>query len=655
MKHIRVRRKSLPLRTHSLRIPLTALLLTTALPATAQINPPGNTLPQPTPIVDTVPVARDIDYPGTIKLDVDATDTVQGIFRVKETIPVARSGHMVLMMPKWLPGKHGPRGEIEKLAGLVVRANGRELPWTRDVLDMYSFHIDVPAGARNLDVQFQFLSAQQGDQGRIVVTPEMLNLQFEAVSLYPAGYYTRRIPIEASVRYPAGWTAASGLPSKLQGGVYKYDRTSYETLIDSPVFAGKYFKRFPLTDRVGLNVVADKPSELAAAPDQIAAHTRLVEQAVKLFGAQHYDKYEFLLSITDKMGSIGLEHHRSSENGVNPGYFTDWNSGPGERNLLPHEFTHSWDGKYRRGADLFTPDFRTPMRNSLLWVYEGQTQFWGYVLQARSGLVSKQDTLDAYADIAAALDAREGRQWRPLIDTTNDPVITARRPKGWVSWQRSEDYYNEGLLVWMEVDSMLRKQSGGTRSMDDFARAFFGMRDGDWGVLPYTLADVAKTLNGIQPYDWAGFLDKRLNARTDRAPIDGFAANGYRLIYTDTPTSYLKGREKSTGGVSLPYSLGLGANKDGKVTSVIWGSPAFKAGFEIGTIIVAVNGSAYTPDRLRDAVGAAKGTKEPILLTVNMNEAVREIAVPYHDGHRYPRLEKVGQGDGGLDRLLAAK
>ncbi len=652
MKHILFIRKYLPL-----RIVFAALLLTTtALPAAAQqINPPGNTLPQPLPIVDTVPVARDVDYPGTIKLDVDATDTVQGIFRVKETIPVARSGHMVLLMPKWLPGKHGPRGEIEKLAGLVVRANGRELPWTRDVLDMFAFHIDVPAGAKNLDVQFQFLTATQGDQGRIVVTPEMLNLQFESVSLYPAGYYTRRIPIEASVRYPAGWTAASGLPSKVQNGVYRYDRTSYETLVDSPVFAGKYFKRFPLTDRVGLNVVADKPSELAATPDQIAAHTRLVQQAVKLFGAQHYDKYEFLLSITDKMGSIGLEHHRSSENGVDPGYFTDWNAGPGERNLLPHEFTHSWDGKYRRGADLFTPDFRTPMRNSMLWVYEGQTQFWGYVLQARSGLVSKQDTLDAYADIAAALDAREGRQWRPLIDTTNDPVITARRPKGWVSWQRSEDYYNEGLLVWMEVDSILRKQSGGTKSMDDFARAFFGVRDGDWGVLPYTLADVVKTLNGIQPYDWAGFLDKRLNARTDRAPIDGFAANGYRIVYTDIPTPYLKGREKSGGGVSLPYSLGLTANKEGKVGSVTWGSPAFKAGFETGTTIVAVNGTAYTPDRLRDAVGAAKGSKDPIRLTVRMDDAVREIAIPYNEGHRYPRLEKVGDGENGLDRLLTAK
>jgi len=644
----------------SLRTALTAILLTTAavsapLAASAQINPPGNTQPQPQPIVDTIPAARDIDYPGTIKLDVDATDTVQGIFRVTETIPVARAGHMVLLMPKWLPGKHGPRGEIEKLAGLAIRSNGRELPWTRDPLDMFAFHIDVPVGARTLDVKFQFLTAMQGDQGRIVVTPEMLNLQFESVSLYPAGYYTRRIPIDATVRYPAGWTAASGLPSTVQGGTYRYQRTSYETLVDSPVFAGRYFKRFALTDRVGLNIVADKPSELEAKPEQIAAHTRLVEQAVKLFGAQHYDKYEFLLSITDKMGSIGLEHHRSSENGVDPGYFTDWDSGPGERNLLPHEFTHSWDGKYRRGADLFTPDFRMPMRNSMLWVYEGQTQFWGYVLQARSGLVSKQDTLDAYADIAAALDARAGRQWRPLGDTTNDPVITARRPKGWTSWQRSEDYYNEGLLVWMEVDSILRQQSGGTKSMDDFARAFFGVRDGDWGVLPYTQADIVRTLNTIQPYDWAGLLDRRLNARTDRAPIAGFAANGYRLVYTDTPTPFLKGREKQRGTFDLSYSLGMTANKEGRVTSVLWDSPAFKAGFAIGTTIVAVNGEAFDGDRLKAAVTTAKGSRDPIRLTVRIGNTVREVALPYHDGLRYPRLEKAGEGEGGLDRLLTAK
>ena len=321
-----------------------------------------------------------------------------------------------------------------------------------------------------------------------------------------------------------------------------------------------------------------------------------------MFGAQHYDKYEFLLAITDTMGGIGLEHHRSSENGVKPGYFTKWNDGAGSRNLLPHEYSHSWDGKFRRGADLWTPDYRTPMRNSLLWVYEGQTQFWGYVLQARSGIVTKQDTLDAYAAIAASLDNRRAREWRPLVDTTNDPIISARRPKGWTSWQRSEDYYNEGLLIWMEVDSILRQQSGGAKSIDDFARAFFGVRDGDWGVLTYTLDDVVQTLNGIQPYDWAGFLNSRVNGVSERAPLAGFTNNGYRLVYSDQPTPYFVNNDRTRDQADLSYSLGLVTGKSGSVNSVAWGSPAFDAGLTVDSSIVAVNGESYSADRLKAAV-----------------------------------------------------
>lgn len=632
-----------------------ALLLASAVPAHAQLNPPGNTQPQPVPFVDRVPEARDIDYPGTIELEVDATDVQQGIFKVKEMIPVAQAGHMVLMMPKWLPGAHSPRGEIEKLAGLVIRANGKVLPWTRDPVDVYAFHIDVPAGAKKVDVSFQFLSATAGNQGRVVAAPAMLNLQWNSVSVYPAGYFTRRIPIQATAKYPAGWTAAAGLPATNNGSVYSYQRTSYETLVDSPTFAGKYYREWALSPRVDLNVFADDPAELNATPEQIQAHKNLVEQATRAFGAQHYDKYEFLLAITDTMGGIGLEHHRSSENGVRPGYFTKWNEGMGSRNLLPHEFSHSWDGKFRRGADLWTPDYRTPMRDSLLWVYEGQTQFWGYVLQARSGIVSKQDTLDAYAAIMASLDNRRAREWRPLVDTTNDPIISARRPKGWTSWQRSEDYYNEGLLIWMEVDSILRQQSGGTKSIDDFARAFFGVRDGDWGVLTYTFDDVVATLNGIQPYDWAGFLDKRVNGVSERAPLAGFTNNGYRLVYTDQPTPYFVQADRTREQTDLSYSLGLIAGNSGSVESISWGSPAFDAGLTVASTIVAVNGESYSGDRLKAAVTASKGNRTPIRMVVKNGDKVREVAIDYHDGLRYPRLEKTGHGDAGLDRLLTAK
>ncbi|GAA0679132.1 putative metalloprotease with PDZ domain [Sphingomonas insulae] len=634
-----------------IRTPAAAFLLASvAMPALAQV-PAGNSAPQPVPFVDTIPAARDIPYPGTLKLDVDATDTERGIFRVRESIPVAKSGPMALLFPKWLPGAHSPRGEIEKLAGLVIRGNGRILPWTRDPVDVFAFHIDVPAGVKTLEAEFQFISATKPDQGRIAVTPNLISLQPNSVSLYPAGYFTRQIPVQMTVKFPTGWTAAGAVPAKAVGSTYTYDKTNYEILVDSPVLAGRYGKVWPLSPRVDLNVFADSPDQLAARPEQIDAHKRLVEQAARTFGAQHYDHYEFLLSISDQLGGIGLEHHRSSENGVRPGYFTEWDAGPGSRNLLPHEFTHSWDGKFRRGADLWTPDYRTPMRGSLLWVYEGQTQFWGYVLQARSGLVSKQDTLDAYAGIAGTYDLAPARQWRSLVDTTNDPVISSRKPKGWTSWQRSEDYYNEGLMIWMEVDAMLRQKSGGTRSIDDFAKAFFGIRDGDWGEVTYTFDDVAATLNGIVPYDWAGFLKTRITETGQPAPVNGFAMNGYKLIYTAEPTKYFTNAEK-TGPTNLNYSIGLSIGKDGEISAVIWDSPAFKAGLDVGTIVQAVNGVGYSGDVMKAAIVAAQTAKDPIRLLVKNGTRYREVAIDYHGGPRYPRLQKIGTGDTGLDKLL---
>ncbi len=634
-----------------------SLLVSTALPlaAAAQV-PAGNSAPQPVPFVDTIPAARDVRFPGTIRLDVDATDTQRGILRVVETIPVPQAGHMVLLFPKWLPGAHSPRGEIEKLAGLVVTANGKRLDWTRDPVDVFAFHLDVPAGAKTIEARFQFISATKADQGRIAVTPTMISLQPNSVSLYPAGYFTRQIPVQMTVRYPDGWTASGAVPAKVTGATYAYDTVNYEVLVDSPILAGRYGKTWQLTPRVKLATYADDPAELAATPEQIDAHRRLVDQAVKTFGAQHYDNYTFLLSITDQLGGIGLEHHRSSENGVTPGYFTKWNEGPGRRNLLPHEFSHSWDGKVRRGADLWTPDYRTPMRGSLLWVYEGQTQFWGYVLQARSGMVSKQDTLDQYAAIMATYDSQPARAWRDLVDTTNDPVISARRPKGWTSWQRSEDYYNEGLLVWMDVDSLLREKSGGTKSIDDFARAFFGIRDGDWGEVTYTFDDVAATLNRIVPWDWAGYLRRRLTEHAKGAPIEGFARNGYRLTYADVPTASFKANEGTRKIVDLTYSGGfVVGTAGGEVSGVTWDGPAFDAGMTVSDVLVAVNGEAFTPDRLKAAIAAAKGTKTPVQLTVKEGERYRTVALDYHGGLRYPRLEKIGTGEGGLDRLLSPR
>ncbi len=627
---------------------LAVALLATFSPALAQ-----NSLPQILPAQ--IPSSRDIAFPGVMQLEIDATDLSRAIFQVKQSIPVAASGPITLLLPEWLPGNHAPRGQIEKIAGLTVRAGGKTLPWKRDPFTVFAFHLVVPQGVKALEVSFQFVSATDPDQGRVVMTSDMLNIQWPSVSLYPAGYATRNIPVSAKVTYPTGWKAGTALrPATIVGDTVTYQTVDYETLVDSPVFAGRNFKAVPLGQNVTLNIVADDAKDLIIRPDQIETHKRMVDQAVKLFGTRQFDHYDFLLALTDQMGAIGLEHHRSSENGVNPEYFTEWDSGPGRRNLLPHEMTHSWNGKHRRPVGQFVSDFHTPLDNGLLWVYEGQTQFWGYVLGARSGMFSKQDTLDALASIAAGLDIRRARSWRSLDDTTNDPVITARRPKGWLSWQRSEDYYNEGLLIWLEADAIIRANTGGAKGLDDFARKFFGTKDGDYTAKPYDMGEVVRTLNGVTPYDWEGFLTQRLTEKAISAPLGGLAQGGYRLIYTDTQTPFMKDAEKRAKELNLTYSLG-GTIAKGKLTSVIWDGPLFDAGLSIGAEILAVGGFAYSDEVMKDAIIAAKGGTEPITLIVKNGTHVRTVPINWAGGLRYPRLEKIGAAFGSLDMLLTPR
>ncbi|MES2175788.1 MAG: peptidase M61 [Pseudomonadota bacterium] len=610
--------------------------------------------PTALPVDSAAPAPKDIPYPGgTIRLEVDATDTVQRIFRVKETIPVAAAGPLTLMMPAWLPGNHAPRGQIEKLTGITFSANGQTLAWKRDPLNVFAFQIDVPQGVTQVVAQFQFLSATQPAQGRVVVTPKMLNIQWESVSLYPAGYYTRQIPIQATVTYPAGWQAATALRGTKTGNAVAYETIDYEALQDSPVFAGTHFKAVDLGSNVTLNIVADDADELDYKPEQMAKHKKLVAEAGSLFGAYHFNHYDFLLAITDEMGGIGLEHHRSSENQVEPGYFKSWDKGEAllDRNLLPHEFTHSWDGKFRRPDLLWTPDFNVPMQDNLLWVYEGQTQFWGYVLGARSGMFSKAETLDAYAQIAAKLDTAVGRQWRAMEDTTHDPIISARRPKGWASWQRSEDYYNEGLMIWLEADAIIAKATRGKKGLDDFAKAFFGINPGDWGQVVYNRGDVIKTLNDIAPYDWAGFFQKYVDSPTKETPKGGFILGGYTLVYGEEPGAITKAAEGANKMVDQSFGIGAIVKNDGEVSGVIWDSAAFKAGLVTGAKILAVNGDEYSGDVWKAAIKA----KTPIQIILKQDKYYRTLTLDYSGGLRYPRLDKTGEGDGSLDRLLKAR
>ena len=637
-----------------MRPSLVAIASSLLLAATAAHG--ANSAPQPVSIVDTIPAARDVAWPGTIRLHVDVSDVTRGIFRVKETIPVSSAGPLVLLYPKWLPGDHQPSGEIHKLVGLKIMAGGKPVEWRRDPVDVYAFHVTVPEGATALDLDFQFVSATAENQGRIVATPDMVNLQWNAVALYPAGYFVRRITFDPSLTLPAGWTAATALDAgPAEGGALRYKPVPFDVLVDSPVFAGRYRRTETLAEGVRLNIFADRPEELAVTPDVLGQHRALVAQAVKLFGAQHYDHYDFLLAVSDRLGGIGLEHHRSSENSGDGDFFTNWKNSVAGHDLLPHEYTHSWNGKFRRPADLWTPDYRQPMQNSLLWVYEGQTQFWGYVLAARSGLLSKEDTLGALALTAAVYDTRAGRTWRPLIDTTNDPIMADRPPLAWRSWQRSEDYYSEGQLIWLDVDSLIRKQTGGRKSLDDFAHAFFGINDRDYGEVTYTFDDVVATLNGVMPFDWASFLRQRLDRTSAHAPLDWVARGGYRLTYTEEPTGYFKAAESDRKINDLSFSIGLAIGKSGKVSAVQWDSPAFQAGITAGTEILAVNGRSYGDDLIKDAIKAAKGTNRPIALLIKQGEVYRSVDVQWNGGLRYPRLERVGGGPSTLDALLAAK
>jgi predicted metalloprotease with PDZ domain len=616
--------------------------------------------PQPLPMPPAIPAPRDVPYPGTLRLAVDATDVTHGIFRVHETIPVAQAGPMILLFPKWIPGNHGPSGPIDKLAGLTIRAGTAKVAWIRDPVDVYAFHIDVPKAARAIDLDFQFLSPVESKEGRIVMTGEMLNLQWDAVALYPAGYFSRRIMVQPSVRLPAGWKFGTALETASGGAVTTFKPVPFNTLVDSPMFAGKYFARVDLDPGakvpVHMDVVADQPDELAISPAELQAHRNLVSQAYKAFGSHHYDHYDFLLSLSDRMSGIGLEHHRSSEDGTSPNYFKDWDKTAASRDLLSHEFTHSWNGKFRRPADLWTPNFNVPMRDSLLWVYEGQTQFWGTVLAARSGLWTRQQALDALAMDAATFDvSRPGRVWRPLEDTTNDPITTMRRPIPWRSWQRSEDYYGEGELIWLDADTLIRQKTGGRKSLDDFAHLFLGVNDGSYVTDTYNFDDVVKALNAVLPYDWAGFLHARLDQIAPKAPLDGIARGGYRLVYTDVESDFSKSVEKGRKFTDFSDSLGLVIDSTNAAGDVTWDSPAFKAGVTVGSQIVAVNGVAYDADRLKDAIKNAKTDKAPIQLLIKRGDIYRTVAVDYHGGLRYPHLERVPGTPALLDGVLAPR
>ncbi|MGC2638618.1 MAG: peptidase M61 [Acidobacteriaceae bacterium] len=639
-------------------LPLAALaaVFSLALPATAAAQAPAG--PEPAPMPPPIVAPADTPYPGAIALDVNLTNTSDRVVTVHESIPV-KTGALTLLYPEWIPGNHSPTGPIQALGGIIVKANGQPIPWVRDRVDMYAFHIDVPKGATSLDVDFDYLSAIGRQDGRVEISPVLANLAWNTVVLYPAGHFSRDIHFTTSLTLPHGWQYATALETASQDAdIVHFKDTTLNTLVDSPLVAGEYFKRIDLStgpdNPVHLDVFADEAKDLEVNPEELQVHKNLAIQAQKLFASHHYDHYDFLFFLSDVVGGQGLEHHQSSEDGTRANYFTDWQVQTRGVDLLAHEYTHSWNGKFRRPADLWTPNFNVPMRDDLLWVYEGLTEYWGYVLTARSGMRSPDATRDLMAGIAASFETDPGRNWRPLVDTTNQPVIDQRRPMSWTSFQRTEDYYMEGLLIWLDADTKIRELSNGQKSLDDFAKGFYGVDNGSFVTHTYDFDDVVAALNKVQPYDWATFLRTCVYDLHPEVPEGGFTQGGYKLVYNDTPPAWERhgrggdGGEMGRFGMSFATSLGISVMPDGTLAAVVWDSPAFKAGLTPGDQIVAIDGDVFAPPKLRDAIVKAEKTTDPTVLLVKESDQVKSVSLDYHGGLRIPHLERV---DGTPDRL----
>jgi len=647
--------------------------LTGVVPAQA-----APTAPTLLPLPPAIPAPVNQAWPGVLQLEVDASDLDHRVQQVRLTVPVKRPGErLTLLYPRWLPGTHSASGDVNQLAGLIVRAGGKTLAWERDTVDAHAFHVDVPSGVKQLQLEYQHLSPVNRSNGRVAVSPAIVGVQWNQVMLYPAGHYASAIQVQARLKLPAGWQQGSALRG-LDGkptqpgtdGWVRYAPASLETLVDSPVFAGRHFKRLELDEPgtpnpVALNMVADEAEQLEATPEQVQAHRDLVTQAHKLFGARHFRQYDFLFAQSREFGGIGLEHQESSENGVRPGYFKDWDKRQGSRELLPHEFVHSWNGKFRRPADLWTPQYNLPMRNSLLWLYEGQTQFWGHVLAARSGLSTPEQSRDRLANTIAWLDARAGRLWRNLQDTTNEGTMGARgRGKDWGDWQRGADYYDEATLIWLDADTLIREKTAERQSMDDFARAFFGTphasaADGAVQPLTYRFDDIVATLNTVASNDWAAFLRQRLDRTGTGAPLDGLARSGWKLVWRETESKFARGSggggDDAERSQDLSWSLGVRVAADGKLDAVAWDSPAFKAGLAPGMQIVAVQMASYKPERLAAAITANKDGKQPVALLVKQGELYRQVSIDWRGGLRYPALERIAGTPDRLGSLYAPR
>ena len=625
---------------------LSLALLTTVILSAAQKSSKSKSMPKPAA--------------PTITLAVDATETPRKIFHAKLKIP-ANPGTLTLYYPKWLPGEHGPTGPIEDLAGVKFTANGQTLKWRRDLLDGWTFHVEVPAGVNSVEASLDFISPA-GGQGAYTAgmsaTDKLTVLAWNTVLLYPEGWTSDELNFEASLRLPAGWKFATPLPVASQSdNEIKFKPVSLTTLVDSPVQAGEYTRVVALAPNPPeeLDIAADSPLALNFPLEVLNPYKSLVDQAQKLFGAQHFSQYHFLYTLSDHVAHFGLEHHESNDSRLGERYLVDPELRLLGAGLLPHEYVHSWNGKYRRPIGLVTPDYQKPMQDDLLWVYEGLTSYLGDVLSGRSGLRTPEQYRDALAKIAAELDYRSGRAWRNLQDTADGVPSMQGAPREWMSWRRTVDYYDEDVLNWLWVDTIIRQQTQGAKSIDDFCHLFHGVPDSPPQVKPYNFDDVVNTLNQVVAYDWRGFWTERLTMHGPGAPLTGIENSGWKLVYDEKRSPLMDDFEEERKQIDARYSLGLWLQWEGTVIDTVEGLPAAKAGIGPGMKIVAVNGKKWSRHVFRDALRATKDNSASLELLVENTDYFVSHKIDYHGGEKYPHLVRDDSKPDLLTDIIKAK
>jgi predicted metalloprotease with PDZ domain len=595
-------------------------------------------------------------------VDVDAREIGRGVQHVHMVLPV-KPGKLTLIYPKWLPGEHGPTGPIGGLSGVKFSSGGKSITWRRDDVEMFAFHLNIPAGTTTLDASFEVVSELNAGYNNAVrtATDALAIILWNQLVLYPLGVQSDDMQITASLRLPTGWKLGTALPqASTNGDVVQFRQTSLTTLVDSTGLAGKYFKTVELggTRPVYLHIAADDAAAIQITDATTAQMRKLVKEAEALFGATHYNEYHFLWTLSEQIGFQGIEHHESSDNRSPERSLIDDGllHSSGVQTLLPHEYTHSWNGKYRRPAGLATGNFDSPMKGELLWVYEGLTEYIGMVLSARSGLEPIADARDNWANTAADMDSHKGREWRPLADTAIAAQINYQIAPEWLARTRGVDYYPESALLWLEADTIIRSKTNGAKSLDDFCKAFHGAPSTSPKVAPYTFDDVVKTLNSVLPYDWRGFWTERLDRTRAGAPLEGLRAAGWRLTYDQEPSVEQKGDEASVKVANYFYSLGFGLKDEGAmITGLVPGSPADLAGVAPGSHLIAVDGRKYSKDALTDILKAGGNDSRIIKLLVDKDDMFVTMDLHYAGHARYPRLERDSSTTDYLTAILSPK